>query len=101
MSKSGHEGDQRRDADDDARHHDGDVDQRVEEAPQPALTRSRPSAASVPMMAERTAVVKAMKTLVVSASMISGLEKALAYHSSEKPCQSMACLPGIEADQPR
>ena len=30
------EGDQGRNADDDARHHDGDIDQRIEERAQPA-----------------------------------------------------------------
>ncbi len=34
--EEGHEGDQRRDADDDARHQDGDVDQRVEGVAEPA-----------------------------------------------------------------
>ena len=48
------------------------------------------------MAAERMALMKAMERLVHSASMTSGLEKALAYHCSEKPCQIMACLPALK-----
>ena len=47
------------------------------------------------MMAESTAVVSAIIRLVVSASVINGLEKALPYHSSEKPCQIIACFPAL------
>ena len=49
------EGDQRRDADHDARHHDGDIDERVEDAArsQPRM-RSSPSAHSVPTIVAMT-----------------------------------------------
>ena len=42
------------------------------------------------MIVASTAVHSATSTLVPSACMAKRLEKALAYHSTEKPCQSMA-----------
>jgi len=57
--------------------------------------RSSPSAVRVPMMAESVAVESAMTTEVHSARRMSGLEKALPYHMTEKPCQSMAYLPAL------
>ena len=52
--------------------------------------RSSPSAASVPISVESTAVQSPTSTLVHSAFTANGLEKAFPYHSTEKPCQSMA-----------
>ena len=50
----------------------------------------------MPKTEDSAAVTSAMNRLVVSASVISGLEKALPYHSSEKPCQIIACLPALK-----
>ncbi len=58
--------------------------------------RSKPSASSVPKAAESKALTRAMVRLVVRASMISGLAKALPYQATEKPCQTMAWRPELK-----